>query len=188
MLPDYPLFRALPGAGPALAPHLLAAFGEQRERYAAPQRSRGTSVLPPSPSVAATNAGCTGACNAPRSCAKPSWSGPPSRSHTVTGPRSIIINNAPREPPTRQRCAPWPSSGFASCIAAGRIALPTTRRPTSTHLNDAAHRCSLDSETSNLNLTVYLRAWVRRLSLARPCRPSLPADRIRRCPYPQSQQ
>jgi transposase len=32
-LPDYPLFRASPGAGPALAPRLLAAFGEQRERY-----------------------------------------------------------------------------------------------------------------------------------------------------------
>jgi transposase len=32
-LPDYPLFRALPGAGPALAPRLLAAFGEQQERY-----------------------------------------------------------------------------------------------------------------------------------------------------------
>jgi transposase len=32
-LPDYPLFRALPGAGPAFAPRLLAAFGEQRERY-----------------------------------------------------------------------------------------------------------------------------------------------------------
>jgi transposase len=32
-LPDYALFSALPGAGPALAPRLLAAFGEQRERY-----------------------------------------------------------------------------------------------------------------------------------------------------------
>jgi transposase len=32
-LPDYPLFSALPGAGAALAPRLLAAFGEQRERY-----------------------------------------------------------------------------------------------------------------------------------------------------------
>jgi transposase len=32
-LPDYPLFRALPGAGPTYAPRLLAAFGEQRERY-----------------------------------------------------------------------------------------------------------------------------------------------------------
>jgi transposase len=32
-LPDYELFRALPGAGAALAPRLLVAFGERRERY-----------------------------------------------------------------------------------------------------------------------------------------------------------
>lgn len=32
--PDYSLFSALPGAGPSLAPRLLVAFGEQRERYA----------------------------------------------------------------------------------------------------------------------------------------------------------
>ena len=33
MLPDYALFKALPGAGPHLAPRLLVAFGEQRERF-----------------------------------------------------------------------------------------------------------------------------------------------------------
>ena len=38
-LPDYALFRALPGAGPTFAPRLLAAFGEQRERY---RQRRGT--------------------------------------------------------------------------------------------------------------------------------------------------
>lgn len=32
-LPDYGLFQELPGAGPHLAPRLLAAFGEQRERF-----------------------------------------------------------------------------------------------------------------------------------------------------------
>ena len=32
-IPDYRLFRALPGAGASLAPRLLAAFGEQRERF-----------------------------------------------------------------------------------------------------------------------------------------------------------
>lgn len=32
-LPDYKLFRELPGAGPALAPRLLVAFGEHRERF-----------------------------------------------------------------------------------------------------------------------------------------------------------
>jgi transposase len=32
--PDFPLFQALPGAGPVFAPRLLAACGAQRERYA----------------------------------------------------------------------------------------------------------------------------------------------------------
>jgi len=32
--PDFPLFQALPGAGPVFASRLLVAFGEQRERYA----------------------------------------------------------------------------------------------------------------------------------------------------------
>ncbi len=31
--PDYELFDALPGAGPSLAPRLLVAFGEQRDRF-----------------------------------------------------------------------------------------------------------------------------------------------------------
>jgi transposase len=33
-LPDYALFRSLPGAGAILGPRLLTAFGEQRDRYA----------------------------------------------------------------------------------------------------------------------------------------------------------
>ena len=32
--PDFELFNALPGAGPALAPRLMVAFGDQRDRYA----------------------------------------------------------------------------------------------------------------------------------------------------------
>jgi len=32
--PDFPLFQALPGAGPVCAPRLLGAFGEPRPRYA----------------------------------------------------------------------------------------------------------------------------------------------------------
>jgi transposase len=31
--PDYALFQSLPGAGPSLAPRLMVAFGEQRERF-----------------------------------------------------------------------------------------------------------------------------------------------------------
>ncbi len=32
--PDFSLFSTLPGAGPVMTPHLLVAFGEQRERFA----------------------------------------------------------------------------------------------------------------------------------------------------------
>jgi transposase len=46
-LPDYPLFSALPGAGAALAPRLLVAFGEQRQRYAsAAEFQRFTGIAP----------------------------------------------------------------------------------------------------------------------------------------------
>jgi hypothetical protein len=31
--PDFPIWGSFPGAGPALAPRLLAAFGSQRDRY-----------------------------------------------------------------------------------------------------------------------------------------------------------
>ena len=46
-LPDYALFRSLPGAGATLAPRLLTAFGEQRERYqSADQLQRYTGIAP----------------------------------------------------------------------------------------------------------------------------------------------
>ena len=35
--PDAPIFRSFPGAGPALAPRLLVAFGTQRDRFASAQ-------------------------------------------------------------------------------------------------------------------------------------------------------
>jgi transposase len=46
-LPDYALFDALPGGGPALAPRLLVAFGEQRERFlAAAELQRYSGIAP----------------------------------------------------------------------------------------------------------------------------------------------
>ena len=46
-LPDYKLFDALPGSGPSLAPRLLTAFGEQRERFQnAGQLQRYSGVAP----------------------------------------------------------------------------------------------------------------------------------------------
>lgn len=46
-LPDYALFDALPGGGPALAPRLLVALGEQRERFlAAAELQRYSGIAP----------------------------------------------------------------------------------------------------------------------------------------------
>ena len=44
--PDFPLFDSLPGAGAVLAPRLLAAFGEQRERYTSADELQNTPASP----------------------------------------------------------------------------------------------------------------------------------------------
>ena len=46
-LDDYVLFASFPGAGPTFAPRLLAAFGEQRERYASPSELQRYSGIAP---------------------------------------------------------------------------------------------------------------------------------------------
>ncbi len=45
--PDYELFNCLPGAGPHLAPRLLVAFGEQRERFASAAEVQKSSGVAP---------------------------------------------------------------------------------------------------------------------------------------------
>ena len=43
-LPDFAIFDSFPGAGPALAPRLLAAFGSQKERFQLSRLRRNTCV------------------------------------------------------------------------------------------------------------------------------------------------
>jgi len=45
--PDYSIFYSFPGAGPAMAPRLLAAFGTQRERYASASELQSFSGIAP---------------------------------------------------------------------------------------------------------------------------------------------
>ena len=45
--PDYALFDALPGAGPSLAPRLLVAFGEQRDRFSSAAELQGYAGIAP---------------------------------------------------------------------------------------------------------------------------------------------
>jgi hypothetical protein len=128
-LPDYALFEALPGAGPTLAPRLMAAFGERRERFAgasAAQKCFGIAhVIEP----AVTSRECTR-----YGCSKflrqtfVEWA-------AQTIPRSFrakAFYESCRARGTRIRphFALWPSNGSASCIAVGSTASPTTSRTT----------------------------------------------------------
>lgn len=45
--PDYAIFASFPGAGPAMAPRLLAAFGSQRQRYASATQMQAFSGIAP---------------------------------------------------------------------------------------------------------------------------------------------
>ena len=126
-LPDYTLFHALLGSGPILTPRLLAAFGEQRERFARASNCNSIPAWRRSPSAVARRAGCTGAGNARSSSARPSSSGRRRRSTSPSGPAPSIASSAPRAVRTKWLCEPWPSNGSASCIAAGKPTRPMLR-------------------------------------------------------------
>lgn len=104
-LPDYELFAALPGAGPTLAPRLLAAFRERRERFpnsAALQNYAGSRQ---SSSTSATNAGYTGAIPARISCDKPSSSGSVRPSLAHSGQKHSTRPAVPAIAATKPLCA-----------------------------------------------------------------------------------
>ena len=126
-LPDYSLFRALPGAGATLAPRLLAAFGEQRERYQSAADSKSTPGSHHRTQRQETG-GCTGDYSAPSSYAKRSSNGPARPFLARSGPLPTIGSSVTGDVRIKRRYAPWPSSGFQSSIAAGRTARPTTNR------------------------------------------------------------
>jgi transposase len=142
-MPDYSLFRALPGAGATLAPRLLAAFGEQRERYqSAAELQRYTRIAPVTES-SGNQHWSTGVCNAPPSSARPLSNGRAPPFPAPSGPLPTIDSNVPRVVRTTRQCAPWPSNGFAFSIAAGRHGHPTMSPPISMHSSAAARHYSL---------------------------------------------
>ena len=106
-LPDHKRFASLPGAGPVFAARLLAAFGEQRDRfpdaaalqklagYRAGHRAQRKQVL-----------GSTGVGRAPSSSASPSSSGPPRQLRDPSGLARSTTAIAPKAPPTTPRSRP----------------------------------------------------------------------------------
>lgn len=75
-LPDYDLFKALPGAGPTLAPRLMVAFGEQRDRYASAAEVQMYAGIAPVTESSGKQHWVHWRMQGPPSCARPSSSGP----------------------------------------------------------------------------------------------------------------
>jgi transposase len=129
-LPDYKLFAALPGAGSVLAPRLLVAFGEERERYGSAAEVQQYSGI--APVVERSGNKCWThwrlACPTFLRQTFIEWAG-------ATIPRSYWAAAYYRQQLakavlTEWPSEPWPSNGSGSFIAAGRTAFLTTKRPT----------------------------------------------------------
>ena len=118
-LPDYELFRALPGAGPALAPRLLVAFGERRERFPDATALQKYAGVAPVTERSGNKSWIHCATHAPPSCAKPlsnGWARPslaPSGLRLSIGAAGLVGCNI-KQPSVR-----LPSSGSESSTAAG---------------------------------------------------------------------
>jgi transposase len=118
--PDYGLFSSLPGAGPSLAPRLLVAFGEQRERFASAADIQKYSGIAPVTE---------------RSGKKQwvHWRWLRRQSTSRIGRGHTTDNNAKRAAPIRPLCELWHSSGSAFCTVAGKHEHRKTRRSISRH-------------------------------------------------------
>ena len=124
-LPDYQLFAGLPGAGSILAPRLLVAFGEQRERYRSAADLQNYAGVAPVLERSGNKSWFTGVWPVQPSCVKPLSNGQGAPSLARSGPAPTTSANARRDAHTTQLCDPWPTNGFASCTAAGRPERPT---------------------------------------------------------------
>ena len=145
-LPDYSLFRALPGAGATLAPRLLAAFGEQRERYHSAAEIQKYAGIAPVTERSGKKHWVHWRLQCPKFLRQTGSSNGPARPFLArSGPLPTIGSSATGDVPTKPPYAPWPSSGSASSIAAGRTAHPTMNRPISMRSNAAARHYSIRS-------------------------------------------
>ncbi len=128
--PETPLFQTLPGAGPALLPRIVAAFGTQRHRFSSAVAL--ASYCGIAPVTKQSGNSCLVQCRhfcpkflrqtfheyAQHSIAKSEWPGPTTRCSTAKAKL------------TTQSSGRWHSSGFESCSDAGRTEFPMMSRST----------------------------------------------------------
>jgi hypothetical protein len=135
--PEKSFFRELPGAGPVMAPRLLAAFGTARDLFPDPGSMQRYFGVAPSLRKAADAAGSIGVGMRPSFCVKLSSSGPAKPWSSVPGLRPTTNSSGTNARATTPSCALWPSSGCASCGAVGKLARTTTRKNTSSNSKNA---------------------------------------------------
>ncbi|MCA1852041.1 MAG: IS110 family transposase [Beggiatoa sp.] len=135
----------MPGAGPAFAPRLLAAFGGQQEHYQSAAELQKYAGIAPVTERSGKKQWVHWRLQCPKFLRQTfvEWAG-------ETIPRSFWAaayygSSVTCDVRIKRPCAPWPSSGFESFIAAGRTARPTTNRPTSMRSNAAARHYSARS-------------------------------------------
>jgi transposase len=151
-LPDYDLFSALPGAGPHLAPRLLAAFGEQRERFRCAEELQRYAGVAPVTERSGKKSWVHWRWQCPtflrqtfvewaaQTVNKSFWAGAFYRQHRDSG---STLQTAVRR---------WLTNGYGSCTAAGRPARPTTKLPTLRRCENEAPR---SSNLQNISPTRY---------------------------------
>jgi transposase len=136
--PDFFIFNSLPGAGPVMAPRLLAAFGSQRERYRSAREIQSCSGIAPVTESSGKRKWVHFRWPAQSFSGKAFMNGRVTPSSNRNGHELTTGNNAVRAIPTMRPCEPWLSNGSASYFVAGKTELPTMRTGTWRRLATAA--------------------------------------------------
>jgi Transposase IS116/IS110/IS902 family len=149
-LPDAALFQTLPGAGPHLAPRLLAAFGEDRDRFNSAQSFMSYIGIAPvkeesgkkhwvhwqaSPAGGFPSVGNWRAGLVRFSGGKPLSNGSIMPDRIRLGHRLFTNSNAKPVNLIKRRFAPWPINGAGFCGVVGKIKRPMTKKSMWRHYN-----------------------------------------------------
>ena len=127
---DRPIFEAFPGAGPVLAPRLLASMGSERERFAQPENLQSFSGVAPVTKQSGGKCYIHRRYLCPKFSSRVSTNTPRNRSCTAAGQRPTMGSSETKDAATTQRCGRWPTNGSGSSGSAGRLAPFTRRRST----------------------------------------------------------
>jgi Transposase IS116/IS110/IS902 family len=137
--PDSFLYRDLPGAGSALGPRLLTAFGTDRGRFDKPSELLSLSGVAPVRRASGKKTGKKASVHFRHACARAFMSSALARSVTALGPQPVTRPNAHAAKVTMPPCGRSPLNGFGSCSSAGNSVSPTILNAINRLCRSAAH-------------------------------------------------